>query len=163
MLPVKPNEAQAHGGVCRSLGCGADQILRTVVRLVRRPGGECSSGICQTIEAVKCRGSGRTAMCVTQTHWTSIAGDVAAICGVSSVRTSVRQQLIFSMCPHCPCMARQQALSSWLMTTLVTQAITGAAVVSSRRIATMPAKRRMTVSSIRPRARFFLFGSQKGV
>jgi transposase-like protein len=35
---------------------------------------------------------------------------------------------------------------------LVTQAITGAAVVRSRRIATMLAKRRMTVSSIRPTA-----------
>jgi hypothetical protein len=81
--------------------------------------------------------------CVTQTHWTSVAGDVAAICGVSSVRTSVRQQPIFSICRHCPCIERQQALSSRLITTLVTHAITGAAAVSMRRTATMLAKRRI--------------------
>jgi len=46
-------------------------------------------------------------------------------------------------------MARQQALSSWLITTLVKQAITGAAAVSRRRIATMLAKRRMSILSIR--------------
>jgi hypothetical protein len=50
------------------------------------------------------------------------------------------------MCPHCPRIARQQALSSWLINTLVRLAITGAAVVSSRRIARMPAKRRMASS-----------------
>jgi hypothetical protein len=47
-------------------------------------------------------------------------------------------------------MARQQALSSWLITTLVKQAITGAAAVSSRRIAAMLERRRMARSSIRP-------------
>jgi len=85
--------------------------------------------------------------CATQTHWTSVAGEIAAICGVSSVRTSVRQQPIFSICPHCPCIARQQALSSWLIATLVKQAITGAAAVSRRRMATMLAKRRTASSN----------------
>lgn len=32
--------------------------------------------------------------------------------GAVSVRTSVRQQPIFAICPQLPCMARQQALSS---------------------------------------------------
>jgi hypothetical protein len=48
----------------------------------------------------------------------------------------------FSAHKRCPCIARQQALSSWLIATLVKQAIRGAAVVSSRRIATTLAKRR---------------------
>jgi len=39
--------------VCGSLDCGADQILRTVVFAVRKPGGECSSGISQSVEATK--------------------------------------------------------------------------------------------------------------
>jgi hypothetical protein len=46
-------------------------------------------------------------------------------------------------------MARQQALSSRLITTFVKQAITGAAAVIKRRIAAMLARRRMSASSIR--------------
>jgi hypothetical protein len=97
--------------------------------------------------------AGRSA---TQTHWTSVAGDIAAICGVSSVRTSVRQQPILSMWLHCPCIARQQALSLWFITTLAKQAITGEAAVSRRRIATTLSRRRITISSIRPAALKFV-------
>jgi len=61
------------------------------------------------------------------------------------------------MCPHCPCIARQQVLSSWLINPLVRQAITGAAVVSRRRVARMPAKRRMiqNTSGVRPGNLYF--------
>src|ERR1700733_12427093 len=48
------------------------------------------------------------------------------------------------MWPHCPCMERQQALSSRLITTPVTHAITGAAAANNRRIATILARRRIS-------------------
>ena len=48
------------------------------------------------------------------------------------------------------------------MTTLVKQAIMGAAAVISRRIATMLARRRMTVSSIRSAAQEFVLPQNLG-
>jgi len=58
-LRLKPNEAQAHGGVCRSLARGANQILTTVVFAARRPSGECSSGALHVVDATEWTGGGK--------------------------------------------------------------------------------------------------------
>jgi hypothetical protein len=50
------------------IGSGADQILRIVVFVVKRPGGECSSGTRDTVEAAKRAGAAREGRCATQTH-----------------------------------------------------------------------------------------------
>jgi len=141
-----PNEAhaQASAQVIASMCQGTVQILRTVVFAVSRPGGECSTGACDAMVAMACTGAATGASCARHTRGRSVAGAAATICGASSVRSSVRQQPIFVISPHCPCMERQQALSSWLIAAPATQASTGVTAVSRRKIATMPERRRIS-------------------
>jgi len=114
-----------------------------VISAVTNPGGECSSGVRSRETGTVCTSSNEGASQEIAAKETSIDGANAASWGCSSDRTSVRQQSIFAMPPQFPCIERQQALSSWLITLPVIQASKGAAAASRRKIAMKLVKRRI--------------------
>ena len=141
---VDPDEAHAHARVRRVQSREErNQILRTVVFAVTRPGGECSAGASREDDAVVWVRTGVGTIQAMTAQSRLIDAVFAASCGCLSVRTSVRQQPDFAIAPQLPCMARQQAFSSWPMAAPVMQASTGAAVETMSRSATMPARRRI--------------------
>jgi hypothetical protein len=54
--------------VIKSLGQGANQILRTIIFVVRRPGGECSMGTRNETDAKGRTGAARGVNCATHTQ-----------------------------------------------------------------------------------------------
>jgi hypothetical protein len=122
-------------------------MRRTAVFAVSRPGGRCSSGFWNdAIAAAGCEMSNEVRE-RTRAGRKSMAGETVASCGVVSERASVRQQPIFAISAHWltppACIDLQQALSSRVMASPVTQASIGARVVSTRSRAAMEARRRI--------------------
>jgi len=113
------------------------------MRAVSRPGGECSSGLRRRDGGTICASATTGGSQEITTNCTSIDGAMDGIWGWWSVRTSVRQQPMVVMSPQLPCIARQQALSSWLIALSVMHASKGAAAESRTRMATKLAMRRM--------------------
>lgn len=126
-----------------------NQIRRTVVSAATKPGGGYSSGRFQNVTAADRGGRVTGSSSETTNHCVDSAVACVVSCG-RSCRTCTRQHPILAISPHCPCIARQQALSSWLMAAEpVMQANTGAAALNSRNKATILAKRRMTLKVYR--------------